>query len=144
MAFQSDFFYKNKKYFNIILLRYEHKSTPKRELIHYLKNDIKDEASLFLNDFDYKDIGEIFGDEDKVIDYLSKKRDREEFNDELFDNFTFEHEHKKFNMFENKEDNYDNNNEDDIKKGDFLPELRINVKHDNNNNNDEEDINFNF
>ena len=144
MAFQSDFFYKNKKYFNIILLRYEHKSTPKRELIHYLKNDYKDEASLFLNDFDHKDIGEIFGDEDKVIDFLSKKRDREEFNDELFDNFTFEHEHKKFNMFENKEDNYENNNEEDIKKSDFLPELRMNEKHDNNNNNDEEDINFNF
>ena len=61
-----------------------------------------------------------------LIDYLSKKRDREEYNDELFVNFAYENENKKYHtndyynriMFENKEDNYDNN-EDDIKKMDF-------------------------
>ena len=146
MTFQSDFFYKNEKFFKIILFRYEHKSTPKRELINYLKNDYKDDALLFLNDFDYKDMGEIFGDEDKVIDYLSKKRDREEYNDELFDNYSFENENKKYHtndyynriMLENKEENYDNN-EDDMKKNDFLPNLRMNENHDNN---DDEDIHF--
>ena len=150
MTFQSEFFYKNEKYFKIILFRYEHKSTPKRELINYLKNDYKDDASLFLNDFDYKDVGEIFGDEDKIIDYLSKKRDREEYNDELFDNYAYENENKKYHtndyynriMFGNKEDNYDNN-EDDLKKNGFLPILRINENpDDHDDNNDDEAIHF--
>ena len=41
-------------------------------------------------------------------------------------------------MLENKEENYDNN-EDDMKKNDFLPNLRMNENHDNN---DDEDIHF--
>jgi hypothetical protein len=116
MTYQSDFFYENKKYFKIILLRYEHKSTPKKELINYLKNDYKENESLLLNDFDYKDIGEIYGDDDKIIDYLSKKRERDEYNDELFDDL-YSFENKKYNndyynklIYINKDVNYNNNN----------------------------------
>ena len=115
MTYQSDFFYENKKYFKIILLRYEHKSTPKKELINYLKNDYKENESLLLNDFDYKDIGEIYGDDDKIIDYLSKKRERDEYNDELFDDL-YSFENKKYNndyynklIYINKDVNYNNN-----------------------------------
>ena len=158
MTYQSDFFYQNKKYFKNILLRYENKPLPKRELINYLKNDYKDNESLFLYDFDFKDSGEIYdGEDEKVIDYLTKKREREEYNDEFFDNFTLEHDHKKYNsnndyynnrlIFGNKDDNFDNDNEndndDDIKKNNFLPDLRVNESHDSNNNDDDED-NFHF
>ena len=157
MTYQSDFFYQNEKYFKIVLLRYEKKTLPKRVLINY-KNDFKDNESLFLYDFDYKDMGEIY-DDDKVIDYMNKKRDRDEYNnDEYFDNFSYEHEHKKYNanneyynriMFENKNNHFDNDNDNDneddinIKKNGFLPDLRINEKHDNNNN-DDDDNNFHF
>ena len=96
MTYQSDFFYENEKYFKNILLRYEHKSTPKKELINYLKNDYKENESLLFNDFDYKDIGEIYGDDDKIIDYLNKKRERDEYNDELFDDI-YSFENKKYN-----------------------------------------------
>ena len=139
MTYQSDFFYQNEKYFKVILLRYEKKTIPKRELINYLKNDYKDNESLFLCDFDYKEMGDIYGDdEEKVIDYMNKKREREDFNDnneEYFDNFSYEHEHKKYNneyynriMFGNKNNHFDNDhehehendNEDDIKKSGFL------------------------
>ena len=96
-------------------MRYEHKSTPKKELINYLKNDYKDNDSLLLNDFDYKDIGELYGDDDKIIDYLSKKRERDEFNDELFEDI-YSFENKKYNndyynkiMYINKDVNYNNN-----------------------------------
>ena len=162
MTYQSDFFYQNEKYFKVILLRYEKKTIPKRELINYLKNDCKDNESLFLYDFDYKDMGEIYGDEEKVIDYMNKKREREDYNDnneEYFDNFSYEHEHKKYNsnneyynriMFGNKNCNFDNeqehendnDNEDDIKKNGFLPNLRVNEKHEDNN--DDDDKNFHF
>ena len=115
MTYQSDFFYENEKYFKIILLRYEHKSTPKKELINYLKNDYKENESLLLNDFDYKDIGELYADDDKIIDYLSKKRERDEYNDELFDDL-YSFENKKYNndyynklIYINKDMNYNNN-----------------------------------
>ena len=154
MTYQSDFFYQNEKYFKIILLRYEHKSTPKRELINYLKNDYKDNESLFLNDFDYKDMGELYGDDEKDIDYLNKKREREDITDELFDIYSLENEQKKFNnddyfnkiLFGNREENYDNDNEneneEDIKKNRFLPELRVNEKREDNN--DDDNNNFHF
>ena len=152
MTYQSDFFYQNKKYFKIILLRYENKPLPKRELMAYLNND--NNESLFFYDFDYKDSGAIFdGEDEKVIDYLSKKREREEYNDEYFDNFTLEHEHKKYNsnndyynnrIFGNKDINFDdeNDNEDDIKKNNFLPDLRVNESHDNNNDDDEDNFHY--
>ena len=115
MTYQSDFFYENEKYFKTILLRYEHKSTPKKELINYLKNDYKENESLLLNDFDYKDFGELYGDDDKIIDYLSKKRERDEYNDELFDDI-YSFENKKYNndyynklLYINKDINYNNN-----------------------------------
>ena len=158
MTYQSDFFYQNEKYFKLILLRYEKKTIPKRELINFLKNDYKDNESLFLCDFDYKEMGDIYGDdEEKVIDYMNKKREREDFNDnneEYFDNFSYEHEHKKYNneyynriMFGNKNNHFDNDhehehdNEDDIKKSGFLPDLRVNEKHEDNN---DDDNNFHF
>ena len=154
MTYQSDFFYQNKKYFKIILLRYENKPLPKRELMAYINNDYKDNESLLFYDFDYKDSGEIYdGEDEKVIDYLSKKREREEYNDEYFDNFTLEHEHKKYNsnndyynnrIFGNKDINFDdeNDNEDDIKKNHFLPDLRVNESHDNNNDDDEDNFHY--
>ena len=115
MTYQSDFFYENEKYFKTILLRYEHKSTPKKEIINYLKNDYKENESLLLNDFDYKDFGELYGDDDKIIDYLSKKRERDEYNDELFDDI-YSFENKKYNndyynklLYINKDINYNNN-----------------------------------
>ena len=115
MTYQSDFFYENEKYFKTILLRYEHKSTPKKELINYLKNDYKENESLLLNDFDYKDFGELYGDDDKIIDYLSKKRERDEYNDEFFDDI-YSFENKKYNndyynklLYINKDINYNNN-----------------------------------
>ena len=144
MIYMNDFFYKNKKYFKIILLRYENKELPKKELINFLKNDYKDNESLFLYDFEYKDMGEIYGDEEKEIDYLSKKREREEYIDEIFDNCPFVDNHKKnisndyYNriMFEDKGDNYDNDENDDIKKTGFLNDIRVNE-------NEEENINNN-
>ena len=158
MTYQYDFFYQNKKYFKIILLRYENKPLPKRELINFLKNDYKDNESLFLYDYDFKDSGEIYdGEDEKVIDFLSKKREREEYNDEFFDSFILEHDHKKYSsnndyynnrlIFGNKDDNFDNDNDndDDIKKNNFLPDLRVNESHDDNNNDDDDDEdNFHF
>ena len=156
MTYQSDFFYQNKKYFKIILLRYENKPLPKRELINFLKNDYKDNESLLLYDYDFKDSGEIYdGEDEKVIDFLSKKREREEYNDEFFDSFILEHDHKKYSsnndyynnrlIFGNKDDNFDNDNDDDIKKNNFLPDLRVNEIHNSNNNDDDDDEdNFHF
>ena len=152
MTYQSDFFYQNKKYFKNILLRYENKPTPKRELINFLKNDYKDNESLFLYDFDFKDVGELYdGEDEKIIDYLSKKRERE-YNDDCFDTLGYEHEHKKYNsnndyynnrMEYGNKDDYDDENDDDIKKG-FLPDLRVNEKNEDNINNDNENNNFHF
>ena len=80
MIFLEEFFNENKNYFNIIIMRYNHKPTPKKELINFIKNDYRD-IDLFLNEYmDFK----IMDDEDKEIDFLSKKRDRDE-NDELID-----------------------------------------------------------
>ena len=84
MTYQSEFFYQNKKYFKIILLRYENKPLPKRKLINYLPNGNKDNESLFLSDYDFKESNEMYDREgEKVIDYLSKKREREKYNDEF-------------------------------------------------------------
>ena len=59
--------------------------------------------------------GELYGDDDKIIDYLSKKRERDEFNDELFEDI-YSFENKKYNndyynkiMYINKDVNYNNN-----------------------------------
>ena len=120
MAFLSDFFYQNENQFKIILLRYEHKTTPKKELINYVRNDYKDN-DLFLNEFDYKFMGDIFEDEDKTIDYLSKKRERQENSDELVDNKIFNNYVKKYgsnNDYYNKMINNKNNEiENEIEEG---------------------------
>ena len=120
MIFLSEFFYQNENQFKIILMRYEHKSTPKKELINYIRNDYKD-ADLFLNDFDYKFMGDIFEDEDKAIDFLSKKRERFENSDDLVENKMFENYNKKYgsyNDYYNKRiNNNDKNNELENEEG---------------------------
>ena len=73
MSFNSDFFYQHKKYFNLIILRYENKELPKKQLINYLTGDYKENESLLLGEFDYKGMGEYYCDEDKDIDFLNKK-----------------------------------------------------------------------
>ena len=163
MTILYDFFYENEKYFKIIIMRYEHKSTPKKELINYLKNDYKDNVeSLFLGDFDYnyKDIGEFYNDDEKIINFINKKRERSDYNedlfDNLFDNYNFEHKSHKFNEhehkvlfghknYENENDNdhgnyCDDDNDDGIIKNDFLSGLNVNGKNnDNNDNNNSSD-----
>ena len=121
MIFLSEFFYQNENLFKIILLRYEHKELPKKELISYIRNDYR-EADLFLNDFDYKFMGDIFEDEDKTIDYLSKKRERSENSEELGENKLFDNYYKKYmsqsdyynkmNIKNNEMENEEGKNED--------------------------------
>ena len=121
MIFLSEFFYQNENMFKIILLRYEHKELPKKELISYIRNDYR-EADLFLNDFDYKFMGDIFEDEDKTIDFLSKKRERNENSEELGENKLFDNYYKKYmsqsdyynkmNIKNNEMENEEGKNED--------------------------------
>ena len=121
MIFLSEFFYQNENMFKIILLRYEHKELPKKELISYIRNDYR-EADLFLNDFDYKFMGDIFEDEDKTIDFLSKKRERSENSEELGENKLFDNYYKKYmsqsdyynkmNIKNNEMENEEGKNED--------------------------------
>ena len=121
MIFLSEFFYQNENLFKIILLRYEHKELPKKELISYIRNDYR-EADLFLNDFDYKFMGDIFEDEDKTIDFLSKKRERNENSEELGENKLFDNYYKKYmsqsdyynkmNIKNNEMENEEGKNED--------------------------------
>ena len=121
MIFLSEFFYQNENMFKIILLRYEHKELPKKEIISYIRNDYR-EADLFLNDFDYKFMGDIFEDEDKTIDFLSKKRERNENSEELGENKLFDNYYKKYmsqsdyynkmNIKNNEMENEEGKNED--------------------------------
>ena len=135
MTYQSDFFYENKKYFNIILLRYENKILPKKKLMDILKSDYKENESFFLNDFD------LYEDEYEN-NFLNKKREGEKYNADYYSNFSYGYENISNNdyynnrLFGNKENNYDEN-EDDIKKG-FLPDLNVNEKNEINNSDDDE------
>ena len=145
MIFLSEFFYQNENQFKIILMRYEHKSTPKKELINYIRNDYKD-ADLFLNDFDYKFMGDIFEDEDKAIDFLSKKRERFENSDDLVENKMFENYNKKYgsyNDYYNKRiNNNDKNNElenEEGKNDDIFQSFEINNINQNNEEGDEDE-----
>ena len=143
MTYQSDFFYENKKYFNVILLRYENKTLPKKKLMDIFKSDYKENEPFFLYDFD------LYEDEEEK-NFLNKKREGEKYNYDFCGNFSYEYENMSNNdyyhnrlLFGNKDDNYDEN-EDDIKKG-FISELNVNEKHENSNGNDEEeDNNFQF
>ena len=134
MIFLSDFFNENKKYFNIIIMRYNHKPTPKKELINYIKNDYRD-IDLFLNDYiDFK----FMDDEDKAIDYLSKKREREEHCEEFCSNGNnLLEDYKK--KYINSGEYYHKNGNDEGKNDDIFKNFEINNINSNNNNNDEED-----
>ena len=145
MIYLKDFFYNNKKQFELILLRYEHQQIPKKVLINYVRNDYKD-VDLFMNDFDYKFMGDIFEDEDKTIDFLSKKRERFENSDDLIDNKIYENYSKKYgsnNEYSNKMNvnNKHNEEENDEEKNDDLFNFGINNINQNNDDecDDEED-----
>lgn len=141
MIFLSEFFYQNENQFKIILLRYEHKTLPKKELLNYIRNDYK-ETDLFLNDFDYKFMGDIFEDEDKTIDYLSKKRERFENSEDLVENKIYEN-YKKFgshNEYYNKMSVKDNEIENDEgKDDDIFKNFDINNNQNNEDDNEEEE-----
>ena len=141
MIYLKDFFYNNKKQFELILLRYEHQQIPKKVLINYVRNDYKD-VDLFMNDFDYKFMGDIFEDEDKTIDFLSKKRERFENSDDLIDNKIYENYSKKYgsnNEYSNKMNvnNKHNEEENDEEKNDDL--FNFGINNINQNNDDESD-----
>ena len=141
MIFLSEFFYQNENQFKIILMRYEHKTLPKKELLNYIRNDYK-ETDLFLNDFDYKFMGDIFEDEDKTIDYLSKKRERFENSEDLVENKIYEN-YKKFgshNEYYNKMSVKDNEIENDEgKDDDIFKNFDINNNQNNEDDNEEEE-----
>ena len=139
MIFLSEFFYQNENQFKIILMRYEHKTLPKKELLNYIRNDYK-ETDLFLNDFDYKFMGDIFEDEDKTIDYLSKKRERFENSEDLVENKIYEN-YKKFgshNEYYNKMSVKDNEIENDEGKDDDIFK-NFDINNNQNNEDDNED-----
>ena len=143
MIYLKDFFYNNKNQFELILLRYEHQQIPKKVLINYVKNDYKD-VDLFMNDFDYKFMGDIFEDEDKTIDFLSKKRERFENSDDLVDNKIYENYSKKYgsnNEYSNKMNVNNKHNEEENDKNDDLFDFEINNINQNNDDDgdDEED-----
>ena len=141
MIFLSEFFYQNENQFKIILMRYEHKTLPKKELLNYIRNDYK-ETDLFLNDFDYKFMGDIFEDEDKTIDYLSKKRERFENSEDLVENKIYEN-YKKFgshNEYYNKMSVKDNEIENDEgKDDDIFKNFDISNNQNNEDDNEEEE-----
>ena len=141
MIFLSEFFYQNENQFKIILMRYEHKTLPKKELLNYIRNDYK-ETDLFLNDFDYKFMGDIFEDEDKTIDYLSKKRERFENSEDLVENKIYEN-YKKYgshNEYYNKMSVKDNEIENDEgKDDDIFKNFDINNNQNNEDDNEEEE-----
>ena len=146
MIFLKDFCYNNKKKFEIILMRYEHQTTPKKILKDYIRLDYKDykDPALFLGDWDYK-FSDILEDEDKTIDYLSKKRERSASDDDLVDNNVFENYSKKYgsnNEYSHKMNNkkYEMENEDG-KSDDNIFKFDMNNINQNNEDGDEDEDN---
>ena len=146
MIFLKDFCYNNKKKFEIILMRYEHQTTPKKILKDYIRLDYKDykDPALFLGDWDYK-FSDILEDEDKTIDYLSKKRERSASDDDLVDNNVFENYSKKYgsnNEYSHKINNkkYEMENEDG-KSDDNIFKFDLNNINQNNEDGDEDEDN---
>ena len=146
MIFLKDFCYNNKKKFEIILMRYEHQTTPKKILKDYIRLDYKDykDPALFLGDWDYK-FSDILEDEDKTIDYLSKKRERSASDDDLVDNNVFETYSKKYgsnNEYSHKINNkkYEMENEDG-KSDDNIFKFDMNNINQNNEDGDEDEDN---
>ena len=141
MIFLKDFFYNNKNKFEIILMRYEHQAIPKKKLIDFIRNDYRD-TSLFMGEFDYK-FSDILDDEDKAIDYLSKKRERESGDDYLIDNKIFQNYSKTYgsnNEYSNKINNkkYDDENEE-IKNENIFDFEVNNINQNNEDGDDDED-----
>ena len=141
MIFLKDFFYNNKNKFEIILMRYEHQAIPKKKLIDFIRNDYRD-TSLFMGDFDYK-FSDILDDEDKAIDYLSKKRERESGDEDLIDNKIFQNYSKTYgsnNEYSNKINNkkYDEENEE-IKNENIFDFEVNNINQNNEDGDDDED-----
>jgi len=108
-----DFFYdeSNKKYFQKLIDKYEHKEEPIK------KNDIFDKQiiDIYLNNFDQKELNEkedeIYFTDEKDF-YLEKKRNSNENIDELLDNlYNNENKNEKNNLNKNKkydeEDDFD-------------------------------------
>ena len=140
MIFLKDFFNNNKKKFEIILMRYEHQDIPKKKLIDFIHNDYKD-TSLFLGDWDYKFMGDILDDEDKAIDYLSKKREREN-DDDLVDNKVFQNYSKKYgsnNEYSNKINNKNNEGENEEGKNEDIFDFEVNNINQNNDDGDDDE-----
>ena len=141
MIFLSEFFYQNENQFKIILMRYEHKDLPKKELFNYIRNDYK-ETDLFMSDFDYKFMGDIFEDEDKTIDYLSKKRERFENSEDLVDNKMYENYkiYGSHNEYYNKLNDKDNEIENgEGKNDDIFQNFDINNNQNNEDDNEDEE-----
>ena len=146
MIFLSDFFNENKEQFQLILLRYEHKILPKKVLINYIRNDNRD-LDLYMNDIDWKFNSDIFEDEDKTIDYLSRKREREENAAELDEKKIFDNYNKKYgsnneysNKMMNNQNTFKNSDEENEEgKNDDLFNFEINNIEQNDDNGDEDE-----
>jgi hypothetical protein len=146
MIFLSDFFNENKEHFQLILLRYEHKILPKKVLINYIRNDNRD-LDLYMNDIDWKFNSDIFEDEDKTIDYLSRKREREENAAELDEKKIFDNYNKKYgsnneysNKMMNNQNTFKNSDEENEEgKNDDLFNFEINNIEQNDDNGDEDE-----
>ena len=121
-------------------IRGRHKETPKKKLIEFIHNDYKD-TSLFLGDWDYKFMGDILDDEDKAIDYLSKKREREN-DDDLVDNKVFQNYSKKYgsnNEYSNKINNKNNEGENEEGKNEDIFDFEVNNINQNNDDGDDDE-----
>ena len=98
MNYTNDYFYKHKEYFKNIILRYEGKSTPKKNLISFLNLNTITETSL-------KDLGPIFNTNSNLNNY---KEDENEIDEELdfYDNNLFKGDlYDEDNDFLNKNEN---------------------------------------
>ena len=103
MNYSSEFFYKNKDYFNNIILRYEGKSIPKKNMLTYLNNNTITETSL-------KEIEPIF---------CTSQEDINNTNTNTFKENVYEED---FNYYNNNllKDDYEEENDLINKNGDFF------------------------
>ena len=97
MNYTNEYFYKHKDYFKNIILRYEGKSTPKKNLISYLNINTITETSL-------KDIEPIFNTNFDINNYKENENEIDEEFD-LYDNNLFKGEIDEEDDFLNKNEN---------------------------------------
>ena len=115
-------------------------------LINYIRNDNRD-LDLYMNDIDWKFNSDIFEDEDKTIDYLSRKREREENAAELDEKKIFDNYNKKYgsnneysNKMMNNQNTFKNSDEENEEgKNDDLFNFEINNIEQNDDNGDEDE-----